>query len=134
MSESKMGRPRLDVLETEEQWAQFEQFALAQCTLAEISAFLNCSEDTVENRVKERHGVTFSDYYKRCSGTASASLRRVMWHKAMVEGNVTMMIFLSKQRHLMGYSDRHGAEEGTYERLMGLCKDLEARKAKQTNP
>lgn len=85
-----MGRPRIEI-----DWDEFHKLCLIQCTLVEIAGWFDCSEDTIENRVKETHGVTFSEYYKKKSAKGKISLRRTQMR--MSETNPTMAIWLGKQ-------------------------------------
>jgi len=61
------------------------------------------SEDTVENKVHEFYGESFSVVYKRFQGQGKQSLRRKQF-EAAIKGNVTMMIWLGKQN--LGQSDK----------------------------
>ena len=60
-----MGRPRKEINETE-----FAKLCRLQCTLIEIADFFDCSEDTIQNWVKENYTddegnpITFSVLYK----------------------------------------------------------------------
>jgi hypothetical protein len=77
-------------------WSQFNKLCTIQCTLAEMASYFDCSEDTIENKVKEEHGVKFSEYYAQKRGKGKVSLRRTQFTKAM-EGNIVMLIWLGKQ-------------------------------------
>ena len=94
---AKRGRPPIII-----DWEQFDNLCQLQCTLEEISGFFKCSEDTIENKVKQEKGVIFSEYYKKASAGGKASLRRAMFKTALA-GNVTAQIWLSKQH--LGMSD-----------------------------
>jgi len=87
---AKMGRPRIEI-----DWDEFDKLCKLQCTLAEIAGWFDCSEDTIENRVKEVHGVTFSDFYTKKKSKGKISLRRTQWK--MAETNATMALWLGKQ-------------------------------------
>lgn len=76
------GRPEKDI-----DPEQVKRLASIQCTMTEMAAVLRCSVDTLENK--------FSDIIKEGQASGKMSLRRMMWAKAN-EGNVTMMIWLSK--------------------------------------
>lgn len=89
---------------TDKEWEEFEKLCGFHCTLIEIASFWNCSDDTIEIRVKEKYGETFSEVFKRKSGSGKISLRRQMFAAAS-NGNVTMMIWLSKQH--LGMRDKH---------------------------
>lgn len=88
---AKMGRPRKEFNQE-----QFEKLCAMQATEVEIAGWFDFSVDTLNYRCKEIYGETFSEAYKRLSADGKVSLRRAMFQKAM-DGNVTMMIWLSKQ-------------------------------------
>lgn len=86
-----MGRPRKEI-----DYDQLEKLCQLQCTLLEIAYFFGCSDDTIENRVKERFDMTFSEYYKKYSAHGKISLRRFQFEAAK-KGNTSMLIWLGKQ-------------------------------------
>jgi hypothetical protein len=92
------GRPKLVI-----DWAIFDQLCQIQTTLAELASWFDCSDDTIENAVKEHSGMRFSEYFKLKAGKGKASLRRRQFQKAL-EGNPTMMIWLGKQ--YLGQTDQ----------------------------
>ena len=100
-------------------WAQFDKLCEFQCTLNEIAAWFECSIDTIENKVKEAHGVKFSDYYDQKRGRGKVSLRRKQWNVAM-KGDKTMLIWLGKQ--YLSQSDKIEVEE-TSELVTNFEKD-----------
>ena len=86
-----MGRPRIEL-----DWDEFDKLCNLQCTLVEIAHWFKCCEDTIEARVKETYGVTFSEHYKIRSAGGKMSLRRKQMDVAL-NGNVGMLIWLGKQ-------------------------------------
>lgn len=86
----KIGRPKLEIDPT-----VVEKLASINCTMIEIASVVGCSVDTLENR--------FSDIIKKGREFGKMSLRRMMYEKCQ-QGNVTMMIWLSKQ--MLGYTDK----------------------------
>ncbi len=86
-----MGRPRIEI-----DWKEFDKLCGLQCTLEEIAGWYNCCVDTIENRVKEEHSITFSEYFKQKRSSGKISLRRKQYETAM-SGNPTMLIWLGKQ-------------------------------------
>ncbi len=74
---------------------QVEALAGINCTTEEIASVLGCSKDTLERR--------FAACLKKGRHQGRSSLRRRMWRK-VEEGNITMMIWLSKQ--MLGYKDK----------------------------
>ncbi len=94
----KDGRPRLDI-----DFAELGTLCELQCTLKDIAHFFHCSEDTIQNRVKEKWGITFSAYSDQKTGDGKISLRRAQFASAM-RGNVSMQIWLGKQ--LLGQKEK----------------------------
>lgn len=74
-----------------------------QATLSEVAGFFDCSEDTIQNRVKEETGETFSAFFKRHSEGGKASLRRAQY-QAAIDGNPTMLVWMGKQ--MLGQRDK----------------------------
>ena len=85
-----MGRPRKEIDSD-----QFEKLCGLQCTLAEISGWFGCSEDTIERWCKRTFGKGFADTFKTHSQSGKISLRRYQFKIA--EKNAAMAIFLGKQ-------------------------------------
>jgi len=86
----KNGRPKKEI-----DFTMVEELCKIQCTGEEISAVLKVNYDTLNARIKEEYGLSFSDYYKRESAGGKTSLRRVQF-KSALGGNVTMLIWLGK--------------------------------------
>jgi len=80
---NKVGRPRIQLDEE-----QIITLAKIFCTMKEIAAVMKCSVDTLERN--------FTDIIKRRREGGKITLRRYMW-KSAEKGNVTMLIWLSKQ-------------------------------------
>ena len=72
------------------------------CTQEECAGVLCIDADTLNARIREKHGIHFSDYYKQKNHKGKASLRRRQ--HAMIEKNPVMAIFLGKQ--YLGQSDK----------------------------
>lgn len=106
---AEMGRPKIEL-----DWTQFDSLCGIQCSLVEIAAYFNCSEDTIERRVKEEHGVTFAEYFATKRGKGKVALRRKQYEVAL-SGNVPMMIWLGKQ--YLGQQDK---QENTGERPINI--------------
>lgn len=96
---TKMGRPPIEI-----NWPEFDKLCGLQCTLEEIAGWFNCSVDTIENKVKEAHSITFSEYFAQKRSGGKISLRRKQYETAMA-GNPTMLIWLGKQ--YLAQKDRH---------------------------
>ena len=85
------GRPRISI-----DWHQVEKLCELQCTEEEIAQFFDCSISTLYRACLRTHKVTFDEYNKRYKGLGKISLRRKM-HEMAMDGNVPMLIWLSKQ-------------------------------------
>jgi len=88
---AEMGRPQIEI-----NWKALDLLCAAQCTLEEIAARLEVSEDTIQRAVKRAHNQTFAAYFGQKRKVGHASLRARQYQTAM-EGNVTMQIWLGKQ-------------------------------------
>jgi len=80
---NKSGRPLLNLNER-----QILELAKIQCTTKEIAAVMDCSVSTLDK--------SFSDLINKGREAGKITLRKYMWNAAE-KGNVTMMIWLSKQ-------------------------------------
>lgn len=99
---AKMGRPQKPFDK-----GTFERLCEISCTKEEVASVFSMSEDTVERRVAEEYGETFAVVYKRFQGIGNQSLRRMQMQSAQ-KGNVTMQIWLGKQR--LGQVDKQEVE------------------------
>lgn len=86
-----VGRPEHPI-----DWEQFEKLCQLHCTLREIAGFFRCSEDTIQNRVKDHYGRKFSAVWDEFAGQGRISLRRKQFEVAM-RGNVSMLRWLGQQ-------------------------------------
>ncbi len=93
------GRPRKEV--------DFEQLGVLceiHCTELEIAYFFDMSVDTLNTRVQETLGITFSELYEQKKGKGKMKLRRKLFDMAM-KGSVPVAIFLAKNK--LGMSDKN---------------------------
>ena len=74
---------------------QLEELAAINCSVDEISAVIGIDRRTIQRR--------YAAALQTGRERGKASLKRMMW-KAAVGGNITMMIWLSKQ--MLGYTDK----------------------------
>ena len=88
-----MGRPKIEL--SEKDWLQLDSMCQIHCKKEEMSAILGISEDVLDARIKEKHGVTFSVYFAEKASGGKMSLRRRQYTQAM-DGNTTMLIWLGK--------------------------------------
>lgn len=91
------GRPKIDI-----DWNELDKLCQMQCTLVEIASWFKVSEDTIERRCKETHGITFQEYFNQKRSGGLVALRRTQFQLAMK--NPAMAIFLGK--NYLGQSDK----------------------------
>lgn len=93
-----MARPKLM---TEEKIRQLKQICRLKPTLADCAAFLDISEDTIENYCKKQ-GMRFSEFREQnMVHTRFMIIRNII--KECEKGNTTMLIYASK--NLCGWTD-----------------------------
>jgi hypothetical protein len=96
-----MGAPRKEV-----SWTEFQKLCEMQCTQQEIASFFDMTIETLNKRVKEKHSVTFLEYFKKYKDIGRISLRRKQHHLATNDSR--MAIFLGK--NYLGQSDKQAIE------------------------
>jgi hypothetical protein len=97
------GRPKIEI-----DWNEFGKLCGLQCTLSEISAWFDVSEDTIERRVKEEYEQTFAEIFRQKRGKGLISLRRKQFKLA--DKSAAMAIFLGK--NYLGQRDSQEIEIG----------------------
>ena len=116
----RMGRPPVEV-----NWDKID--ALLQCfgTLEECAAVTDCSVDTIENAVRKKFGITFSEYSRQKMGYGRASVKRALMQQAL-KGNMTAIIWLTKQkRYGFDMSDEQHVVTHDSERYFDLIKKMD---------
>lgn len=103
-----MARPRKDIKPE-----QVESLAAINCSYAEIAAVVGCDVSMLNRRFKQ--------VIQKGREQGKSSLKRKMWETAM-GGNVTMMIWLSKQ--MLGYTDK--IEQKQYANKIEEIKKMES--------
>lgn len=87
-------------------WEEFDQLCGLQCSLEEFAFFFKCSGDTIERRVRETFGMGFAEYFAIKRQHGKIALRRAMFQAAIKKHNPALLIFLSKQKHFLEYTDK----------------------------
>ncbi|MDH3325160.1 MAG: hypothetical protein OEM38_00420 [Gammaproteobacteria bacterium] len=98
------GRPKIKI-----DWEEFDKLCALQCTQKEIASWFNCTDDTINNRVKKEKKVSFSEYYSQKAAKGKISLRRKQW-QSCESGSVAMLIWMGKQ--YLDQKDRREVTEG----------------------
>lgn len=87
-----MSRPEIPI-----DWKKVDDLLIAGCLGTEIAAHFNIHPDTFYRRVEEKFGMGYTAYSneKRFKGD---SILRAKQFETAIKGNVTMQIWLGKQR------------------------------------
>ena len=96
-----MPRPKLEI-----NWKEFEACCAMQCTLREIADYFNCSERTIESKVREHYKLRFCDTFRRRRQSGLISLRRNLFEMSKKQPQVA--IFLAK--NWLGMTDKQEVE------------------------
>lgn len=103
---NKLGRPEKDM-----DWKLLDSVLQYGASLIDCSELLELSEDTIQRKIKDAHGVTFSQYRESKKSKIRMKLRQKQYDVAM-QGNVAMLIWLGKNE--LGQTDKleHDAAKG----------------------
>ena len=102
----KNGRPVKDI-----DFELIDNLCGIQCTGEEMASVLDIDYDTLNARIKEKTGKTFSEYFKQKSGKGKVSLRRKQFTLAQ-GGDKTMLIWLGKQ--YLNQSEKNEVQANIY--------------------
>ena len=116
--ELKLGRPSIDF-----DYDFLERALEINCTMPEVAGLMDVSVETVQTKIKERYGMHFSELRQRKSAKGKMSIRRKLYSKALDDGDMTALIWLSKNE--LGMSDRQTLYQTTdYNHIYKLDPDL----------
>jgi AraC-like DNA-binding protein len=90
-------------------------------TLEEVSAWFNCSPDTIERRIKDEWGMSFRELRNKRAGKTRLLLKRKAITKALEEDNEKMLLYCL--RTMTDIDDR--AKKSVDENQYGLNYTLE---------
>lgn len=118
------GRPKIEWGDKE--FRTFEALCGIHCTEQDICSVMNVTDKTLNNILKKKYKMSFSECFKRFSANGRISLRKKQFEVAKA-GNVTMLIWLGKQH--LGQADRIGQEthdnsEGTHDQLIMAIRKI----------
>ena len=110
------GRPQKDIDKKD-----FEGLLSIQCTLSEVSAFLDfklggCSEDTIQRWCKRTYGLNFAAVANKMYQLGKIGLRRAQFRLA--EKSAAMAIFLGK--NYLGQTDKDSWQRQQEEKALQL--------------
>ena len=102
---NRVGRP-----EKEMDWKLLDSVLQYGASLIDCAELLEMSEDSIQRKIKEKSGVTFSEYREAKKSKIRMKLRQKQFEMAM-NGNVALLIWLGKNE--LGQKDKleHDAPE-----------------------
>ena len=118
------GRPKIEW--SDKEFSTFEALCGIHCTEDDICAVMNVSDKTLNNILKKKYKMSFSDCFKKFSANGRISLRKKQFEVAKA-GNVTMLIWLGKQ--YLGQAERieqtiDSKSESAHKELIDAIKGL----------
>jgi len=84
-------------------WEALDKLFAIQATQVEIAGWFDMNVTTLENKVKQKYGITYSEYAEQKKGKGKISMRRSQFQRAEA-GSDTMLIWWGKQ--YLGQSDK----------------------------
>lgn len=110
MSESKMGRPRIELEDLSvDGWKLLDSLIIWSAHKEYIAEELGISADTLEKRIKEKTGLTFTAYRNQKKEKIRMNIRKKQYEQA-IGGNTSMLIWLGKNE--CGQSDKQETNHG----------------------
>lgn len=88
-------------------WPRLDATLSLGCSISEAVGIMEISRETIVRKIRDRYDMTFEEYKDVRMARRKMSLRQRMW-RAAEEGNVTAMIWLSKNE--LGMTDKFSAE------------------------
>jgi hypothetical protein len=85
-------------------WNTFEGLCGIAATESEICSVFNMDNVTLAKLIKKKYKKKFSEVFREKREIGNVSLRRSQWRMAVEKDNVTMQIFLGKNR--LGQTDK----------------------------
>jgi len=114
------GRPHLEL-----DWEIVDGMLKADCHGTSIAARFGIHPNTLYNKVVEEKKMSFSEYSKQKSLEGNDDLKKVQYDVAKIDKNVTMLIWLGKQR--LGQKENHDVvSTPNDQKLDALLADIKA--------
>jgi hypothetical protein len=80
-------------------WKQVDNLLMANCHGTEIAAHFNMHPNTFYNKVQEELNIGFSEYSAIKKAQGDGLIKAKQFEVGVVDKNVTMLIWLGKQRN-----------------------------------
>lgn len=97
------GRPQIEI-----DWKAVNQYLIAGCSGQEIAGFLGIHPDTLYLAVKRKYNQVFTEYSAMYKQKGDAILKAKQFETAINDKNISMLIWLGKQR--LGQKDKNETE------------------------
>ena len=111
---SKTAQKKYDETKAPFSWDKLDGLLAYKSSLVTCAEILDCHENSIKNHIKERYGLTFTEYAdKKLSKTKVKLINHAL--KMAYNGNATMTIFCLK--NLCSWSDNPDIEQSQLEDL-----------------
>lgn len=125
---TKNGRPQVEL-----DWDLIDDMLKANCHGTSIAAHFKIHPQTFYDRVVLEKGVGFTQYSKQKSSEGDDDLKKVQYEVAKKDKNVTMLIWLGKQR--LGQKENHDVvSTPNDQKLDTLLADIKAMREGNIKP
>ena len=96
---NSIGRPKKEL-----DWKVLDSILQFGATLIDCAEMCEMSDDSIQRRIKDEHGCTFTEYRNRKMSRMRVKLLQKQYESAMA-GNTALLIWLGKQH--LGQSDKN---------------------------
>lgn len=110
-------------------WDRVDKLLEAGCHGTEICAHFDLTADRFYDRVKEKYGMSFTEYSQEKRQKGDSILRETQFNKA-IDGDNMMLIWLGKNR--LGQRDKE--EKNDNQEAVELIRKIAERLKKSNNP
>lgn len=113
--EEKRGRPKIEL-----DWKLLDSILEFGARCIDCAGILECSEDTIQTKIKESFGMTFSEYrLLKMSKMRTRLLQKQV--DVALKGNVAMLIWLGKQ--VLHQTEKQEISQTITEKPLKLSKE-----------
>ena len=104
-----MGRPRIELEDLSvDGWQLLDSLIIWSAHQEYIAEELGISEDTLNRRIQEKHGMTFAEYRNKRKEKIRINIRKAQYDEAVKKRNTSMLIWLGKNE--CGQADKLESE------------------------
>lgn len=119
-----MGRPVVEI-----DWDMLDNLIIAQCKVTETAGYFGITDETLNYKMFEKYGETFSVYSTKLHRKGKSMLKARQFNRAFKDGNVQMLIklgdiYLDEFKQVNSELANPQSIETLLESVTGTSKDL----------